>query len=230
MLRKDLIKKSPAVQIMGEAYLGQGEFGAVVSRAGVGKTQFLVQIAISWLLDGKRVIHISLDDSLDKINLRYKEGYNSLIDYVGYIDPLKANRLWEDVDTLKFGIQYNKQTFKSDNIRDYLSALKKDNLEMPAMIIVDGIDFDSDCTAVLDDLSMLASDFSLAIWFSIQSHREEEFTPEGLPIQLDKVKERFAKAVFLQPREDKIQVVTLKDGDRAGEIHIIEPATMMMTL
>ncbi len=228
MLRKDLIQKSPAVQIMGEGYLNQGRFGAVIARAGVGKTQFLVQIAISWLLDGKKVIHISLDDPIDKINLRYKEGYNSLIDSVGYIDPLKAKRLWEDLDPCKFGIQYSRQTFSSDNIREYLTALKKDDLEMPAMIVVDGIDFDSDCTSILDDLAQLASNFSLTIWFSMQSHREEMLTPEGFPIQLDKVKERFSKALFLQPREDKIEAVILKDGDQTNEQYLIEPATMTL--
>jgi len=228
MLRKDLIQKSPAVKIMGDEYLGQGTFGTVVSRAGVGKTQFLVQIAISWLLDGKKVIHISLDDATDKINLRYREGYNAIIDSVGYIDPLKANRLWEDLDTRKFGIQYNKQTFSSDNIRNYLTTLKKDNLEMPAMIVVDGIDFDSDSSAVLADLKKLASDFSLAIWLSMQSHREEELTKEGFPLQLDQVKDQFAKALFLQPLEDKIEVIILKDGDKVKEKHLIEPATMMM--
>ncbi|SLM27726.1 conserved hypothetical protein [Desulfamplus magnetovallimortis] len=228
MLRKDLIQKSPAVQIMGKEYLEQGKFGAVVSRAGVGKTQFLVQIAISWLLDGKKVIHISLDDAIDKINVRYKEGYNSLIDSVGYIDPIKANRLWEDLDICKFGINYNRQTFASKNIRDYLATLKKDNLEIPAMIVVDGIDFDGDCSDILDDLAKLAADFSLAIWFSMQSHREENLTSEGFPVQLDNVKARFSKALFLKPREDKIEVVILKNGAKVNEKHLIEPATMML--
>ncbi len=228
MLRQDLIQKSPVAAIMGEDALGEAKFGAVVSRAGVGKTQFLVQIAISWLLDGKKVIHVSLDDAIEKINIRYQEGYNSLIDSVGYIDPLKANRLWEDIDPCKFGIQYNRQTFSSDNIRDYLTTLKKDDLAMPEMIVVDGIDFDSDCTEVLNELQKLAEDFSLAIWFSMQSHREEDLTADGFPIQLDKVKDRFAKALFLQPNEDKVEVVILKDGEKVNERHLIDPATMML--
>lgn len=228
MLRQDLVQKSPVFTIMGESALGEGKFGAVVSRAGVGKTQFLVQIAISRLLEGKKVIHISLDDALEKINLRYQEGYNRLIDSVGYIDPLKANRLWEDLDPCKFGIQYNRQSFSSDNIRDYLTALKKDDLAIPEMIIVDGVDFDSDCTAVLDQLQKLALDFSLSVWFSIQSHRDEKLTEEGFPVQLDKVKERFAKALFLQPKEDKVEVIILKDGAKVNERHLIDPATMML--
>ncbi|MBF0378205.1 MAG: hypothetical protein HQK72_12095 [Desulfamplus sp.] len=228
MLRKDLIQKSPVVQIIGNDYMEKGQFAAVISRAGVGKTQFLVQIAISWLLEGKKVIHISLYDTIDKINLRYKEGYTNLIDSVGYIDPQKASRLWDDLAPCKFGITCHENTFSPKNIRDYLVSLRKNSLEMPSMIVVDGLDFDRDCSVVLDKLLELASEFSLAIWFSMKSHREEAFTDKGFPIQLDKVQDRFAKAIYLQPKEDKIEVVILKDGEKVNERHLIEPATMML--
>ncbi|MBF0111277.1 MAG: hypothetical protein HQK74_00920 [Desulfamplus sp.] len=228
MLRKDLIQKSPVTQILGDEYLQQGKFGAVISRAGVGKTQFLVQIAISMLLEGKKVIHISLDDPIDKINVRYKEGYTNLIDNVGYIDPQKAARLWEDLAPCKFGITCHENTFSPKNIRDYLMSLKKNALEMPALIVVDGLDFDVDCSVVLSVLLELASEFSVAIWFSMKSHREEPFTERGFPIQLDRVEERFQKAIYLQPKEDKIEVVILKNGAKMNERHLIDPATMML--
>jgi len=69
MLRKDLTKKSPAIRIMGMENLHKGKFGTVLSRAGVGKTQFLVQIALSWLLEGENILHISLDDPMDNPKL-----------------------------------------------------------------------------------------------------------------------------------------------------------------
>jgi hypothetical protein len=227
MLRKDLIPKSPVIQILGRENLEKGRFGAVVSRAGVGKTQFLVQIAICWLLDGKKVIHVSLDDPIEKINLRYREGYTNLIDSVGYIDPIKANRLWEDIDTCKLGISYNETTFSSGNIREYLTSLRKENLELPAMMVIDGIDFNKDNTALLDEIKTLSDDFSLSVWFSIQSHREEEVTADGFPPQLDKVREWFDKALFLNPQEDKIKIVVLKDGESENNTFLLNPATMM---
>lgn len=229
MLRKDLIPKSPVIQILGKENLEQGRFGAVVSRAGVGKTQFLVQVAMCWLLDGKKVIHISLDEQMDKINIRYKEGYTNLIDSVGYIDPIKANRLWEDIDTCKLGISYNETGFSSENIREYLATLKKENLELPAMMVIDGIDFDQDNTVALDEVAQLANDFSISAWFSMQSHREEALTPEGFPPQLDKTKDRFDKALFLNPQDDKIEVVVLKDGDSENKVFLLDPATMMQS-
>ncbi len=227
MLRKDLIPKSPVIQILGKENLENGRFGAVISRAGVGKTQFLVQIALCWLLDGKKVIHISLNESIDKINIRYKEGYTNLIDSVGYIDPIKANRLWEDIDTGKLGISYSEASFSAENIREYLSTLKKENLKLPAMMVIDGINFDNDNTKILDKVSALTTDFSISAWFSMQSHREEPLTPQGLPPQLDRVKEHFDKALFLNPQEDKIEIVVLKDGDSENRTFLLDPATMM---
>ncbi len=229
MLRKDLIPKSPVIQILGKENLEQGRFGAVVSRAGVGKTQFLVQVAMCWLLDGKKIIHISLDEQIDKINIRYKEGYTNLIDSVGYIDPVKANRLWEDIDTCKLGISYNETSFSSENIREYLTTLKKENLELPAMMVIDGIDFDQDNAVILDEVAQLADDFSISAWFSMQSHREEALTPEGFPPQLDKTKDHFDKALFLNPQDDKIEIVVLKDGDSENKVFLLDPATMMQS-
>mgnify|MGYP003573996376 CR=1 FL=1 len=227
MLKNDLIQKSPAVIIMGSENLHQGRFGAVLSRAGVGKTQFLVQMAISRLLEGESTVHISLSDPMDKINVRYKEAYTSLIDSIGYVDPQKANRLWEDIAPCKTGIAYNEATFTSDKLRDYLKTLKKGDLKVPAMVIVDGLDFDNDLSGILVELKAISEDFSTAIWFSMQSHRDEPLSSEGYPKQLESVKDRFDKALFLQPRDEKIEALILKDGDRADQRFILEPATMM---
>lgn len=227
MLKNDLIQKSPAIIIMGSENLHQGRFGAVLSRAGVGKTQFLVQIAISRLLEGEQALHISLSDPMDKINVRYKEAYTSLVDSIGYVDPLKANRLWEDIETCKTGISYNELTFTAEKLKDYLKTLRKGDVRIPAMIIVDGLDFDTDLTGLLDDLKAISEEFETAFWFSMQSHREEPLSAQGYPQQLERVKDRFDKALFLQPKNEKIEALILKDGDRADQHFVLDPSTMM---
>ena len=61
MLRKDPILRNPlrAMGYENEDILSAGEFGAVLARAGVGKTAFLVQLSLNALLRGKNVLHIS---------------------------------------------------------------------------------------------------------------------------------------------------------------------------
>ena len=228
MLKKDLISKSPVSKAIGIENLKQGRFGAVLSRAGVGKTSFLVQIALTQLLKDEKILHISLDDPIEKINLRYSEGYTNLVDSIGYVDPQKAVRLWEDINLNKVGISYNESTFDSEKIRDYLKSFKKADLVLPCIMIIDGLNFDKDVSGILEELENLNHEFSIFIWFSMKSHREEKLSPEGYPIQLDTHKEKFDKAIFLQPVEDKIEAVILKDGDRTDQRYRLNPATMMI--
>lgn len=228
MLRKDLIKKSPVSKILGEEAVIGAKFGAVLSRAGVGKTQFLVQIGLSQLLNNKKILHISLSEHMDKINIRYREGYNSLVDSIGYVDPQKAFRLFEDINLFKVGISYNETTFTPEKIRDYLKSFKKDDIEMPSVIIMDGLDFDKDLAGTMDNLAVLSSEFSIPVWFSIKTHREQALCPDGYPVQLENYKDRFDKALFLKPRRDKIEATVLKDGNNESKSYFLAPATMMI--
>ena len=70
MLNKQLILKDSlhSLGFKTEETEKSGNFGAVTSRAGVGKTAFLVQIAISSLLKDKNVLHISIKDPVEKVN------------------------------------------------------------------------------------------------------------------------------------------------------------------
>lgn len=231
MLRKDLLKKDPSIKIMGKENLHHGKFGAVLSRAGVGKTQFLVHIALSWLLEGQNILHISLDDPMDKINIRYKEAYFTLIDSIGYVDPQKAIRLWEDIDLCKTGISYNESTFAPEKIWEYLHSFKKEDLRMPAMLVIDGLHFDSTIdeglTENLEKLKNISSEFSISLWFSMRTHRDEPLSSDGFPKQFESVKDMFDKALFLQPKENMIEAIVLKDGNRADQKYMLDPATMM---
>ncbi len=228
MLKKDLILKSPVEQAIGIENITKGQFGAVLSRAGVGKTSFLVQIALTQLLADQKILHVSLDDSMDKINLRYDEAYTNLVDNIGYVDPQKAVRLWEDICPNKVGISYTESTFNTDKIRDYLKSFKKSGLALPSIIVIDGLNFDNDVSSMLEDLKALNADFGVFVWFSMKSHREEALSQDGFPVQLESVKELFEKAIFLRPVEDKIEAVILKDGDRTDQKYTLEPATMML--
>lgn len=228
MLKKDLISKSPISETIGAENVDAGKFGAILSRAGVGKTSFLVQIALIKLFKDEKILHVSLDESMEKINIRYKEGYTNLIDSIGYIDPQKALRLWEDIKPNKVGISYLESKLDTDKIRDYLKSFKKADLELPSIIIIDGLDFDDDdVAAALGELEKLNKEFSIFIWFAMKSHRDEDLCDDGFPPQLDAHKELFDKAILLQPVEDQIEAVILKDGDRTNQRTRLNPATMM---
>lgn len=228
MLKKDLISRSPVTKTIGVENTTDGRFGAVLSRAGVGKTSFLVQIALTRLLSDEKIIHISLDDAMEKINLRYADGYRNLVDSIGYVDPQKAVRLWDDIHINKVGIAYNENTFEIAKISDYLKSFKKSDLALPSLMIIDGLNFDTDLSDTLEGLRNLSKEFNIFIWFAMKSHREEALCEDGYPIQLEKYKDRFEKAIYLNPVENQIEAVILKDGSRTDEKCMLDPSTMMV--
>jgi len=227
MLKNDLILRSPAEKTIGAENITDGQFGAVLSRAGVGKTGFLVQVALTRLLCDEKVLHISLCDTIEKITIRYNEGYTSLIENIGYVDAQIAERLWGEIQHHKTGITYNESTFNVDKIRDYLNSFKGADLTLPTLMIIDGLDFDTDLSDMLSDLKQLQQDFGLCTWFSMKSHRDEPLNQNGYPVQLEKYDTLFDKAVFLVTEEDKIQAIVLKDGDRTDQKFLLDPATLM---
>ena len=175
----------------------------------------------------EKVLHISLCDTMEKINIRYNEGYTNLIDSIGYVDAQVAERLWDEIQHHKTGIAYNESTFNVNKIRDYLNSFKGADLTLPTLMIIDGFDFDSDLSDMLSDLKQLHQDFGTGIWFSMQSHREEPLNQNGYPVQLENYDALFDKAVFLVPEENKTQAIVLKDGDKTGQKFLLDSATLM---
>ncbi|MCK5543041.1 MAG: hypothetical protein KAI40_10145 [Desulfobacterales bacterium] len=227
MLRKDLVNRSPVCKILNPDSITQVKFGAVLSRAGVGKTQFLVQIALTRLLNNEKIIHISLNDPMEKINLRYMDSFNNLVDSIGYVDPQKAKRLWDDINQLKVGITYNESSFDPKKINDYLNSFKKTNNGLPSILVIDGLNFDNDLSSLLDQLGNISETFKISIWFSMRTHREESLCPDGYPKQFENVKDRFDKALLLNPKDNKIEATVLKNGVDKDRKYLLDPATMM---
>jgi hypothetical protein len=126
------------------------------------------------------------------------------------------------------GISYTEATFDVEKIRDYLKSFKKADLALPTILVIDGLNFDSDLSQILTDLNQINEEFGIFIWLSMQSHREESLTQEGFPVQLASHKTHIDKAIFLVPVENKIEAIVLKDGDRTNQAFVLNPATMML--
>ena len=141
MLKKDLIMRNP-LRVMGyenDDILNAGEFGAVLARAGVGKTAFLVQLSLNALLRGKNVLHISLIDPVNKVSLWYQEVF-SLIANQYKVDQI--DQLWDSLLPHRFIMTFRVEGFSVPKLEERLSDLMEQNIFMPQMMIVDGFPFD----------------------------------------------------------------------------------------
>jgi hypothetical protein len=230
MLKKDLILRNP-LRVMGherDDILGAGEFGAVLARAGVGKTAFLVQLSLNALLRGKNVLHISLADPVNKVSLWYKEVFNLIADQYK-IDQI--SQLWESILPHRFIMTFRVEGFSVPKLQERLADLTEQNIFSPQMIIVDGFPFDESVHRSLGEFKNLVKAQGMHSWFTVRTHRHEEPRPDGIPTQLAPVSGLFEIAIQLVPVGKEILVKALKGGESFAD-HIdlrLDPSTMLLT-
>ena len=80
MYRKELNERSPLRLFEHSIHggLGRGNVGVVVARHGIGKTAFLVGIALDDAMRERKVLHVSLDNTVDHIREFYDEIFMDL--------------------------------------------------------------------------------------------------------------------------------------------------------
>src|SRR5215203_2536735 len=80
MFRKEVNERNPMRVFEKSMHggLGKGNLGGVISRAGVGKTAMLVQIALDDLMRERKVLHISHEHAVDHVRAYYDEIFHEL--------------------------------------------------------------------------------------------------------------------------------------------------------
>jgi len=230
MLKKDLILRNPLrlIDREGKQALGDGEFGAVLARTGVGKTAFLVQLALSSLLRDKNVLHVSLNDPVNKVVLWYKE---VLADITRQYNIGQIDALWEAILPHRFVMTFKVEGFSVPKLEERLNDLTQQGIFVPKMILVDGFPFHTSARESLLHLKELTRANKVNAWFTVTTHREDPPSQGAIPPPLSPVADLFELAVQLRPEGDKIHVKTLKDKEPASDPVdlMLDPSTMLIT-
>ena len=229
MLKKDLILRNP-LRVMGyenDDILNAGEFGAVLARAGVGKTAFLVQLSLNALLRDKNVLHISLEDPVNKVSLWYQEVFN-LIAQQYKVDQI--SQLWESLLPHRFIMTFKVEGFSIPKLEERLSDLMEQNIFMPQMVIVDGFPFDETVSHSLTEFKDLIKSHQMPAWFTMRTHRHEDPGPGGFPMRHSQVSDLFEIAVQLLPVGKEIHVKAVKGAESFSEdLDLrLDPSTMLI--
>ncbi len=229
MLKKDLILRNP-LWVMGyenDDILHGGEFGAVLARAGVGKTAFLVQLSLNALLRGKNVLHISLEDPVNKVSLWYQEVFNLIAEQYK-IDQI--NQLWESLLPHRFIMTFKVEGFSVPKLKERLLDLMEQNIFTPELMIVDGYPFEkADCRS-LREYKDLVNSYEMPSWFTLRTHRHEDSGADGFPLRLAQVANLFEVAIQLMPIGKEIHVKAVKGAESFSE-HLdlrLDPSTMLI--
>jgi hypothetical protein len=229
MLKNDLIVRNPlrVLESGDKEILVPGAFGAVLARAGVGKTALIVQIALNTLLHQRNVLHISLNEPVGKVSLWYQEVFERLAQQ--YNVP-QINQLWDAIIPHRFIMTFQVEGFSAPKLEERLTDLTAQNIFIPHMIIIDGFPFDGDVGNALREIKDLAVKQDLPVWFTITTHRHEAPAPDGLPVQFSPIQQLFDIAIALQPDKKAIYINPIKGSAKHPDQLplILDPATMLI--
>jgi len=229
MLAKDLIVRNPFrffEETPGFA-LRAGDFGAVVARAGVGKTAFLVQLALCSLLQKKNVLHISLSEPVNKVCLRYDE---VIADMAAEYEVDNTEPLREEFLAHRFIMTFKVASFHVATLEERITDLTAQDIFVPHMIIIDGLPLDNQSESMLAEFRRLARHLETPVWISVLTHRTSATTPGGIPLSVDRIASFFKNIIFLHPSGSDIFVEPIK-GDMEGggrPTLLLDPTTMLI--
>ncbi len=215
MVTNDLIGKNPlgAFKVDSKGNEVAQRMGLVMARAGVGKTAILVQIALDNMLRGQQVLHVSIDQNIEKTKTWYDD---ILRDISSASEPESYASLQYEVMRNRMIMTFNESTFSRPKLEERLNDLIYQDIFRPSCIVIDGFDFANADRQTIEDMQELQKEANLNIWFSAVSPRsgQEEMSKEGIPAPCNEIADLFDTVILLQAEsngQSKIFLNIVKD-------------------
>lgn len=209
----DFIKVSPLklLEMSSGKELGRGNLGVLMARAGVGKTACLIHIAFDMLFRKKRLVHVSLEDTPEKVTSYYNVIFSDLVKALEIDDETEAGML---LNRNRMILAYLNNSFEIKRLKSNLNNLRDQIDFTPDILIVDGLDFEEADIAIFKSFKETAEEFNVEIWFSALSHRHiTEKNEKGIPYPCDRVDDLLSVIIQLDPSENGIFLKLIKDHD-----------------
>lgn len=228
---KDFIQRSALRMLEGsqEKGLGRGNLGALVARAGVGKTACLIHIAFDRIFRNGKTVHVSLQDGPDKVNSYYNVILSELTKAFGLKDDREARALMEKNRMI---LAYLNRSFDLQRLRENLKNLLEKADFRPDALVVDGLDFSKTAAETFEGFKTLAQEYQVEIWLSALSHRHiAEVNEKGIPYPCNNLDHFFSIILQLHPASSGIRMQVLKDHDRPvkpEDALILDPNTFLV--
>jgi hypothetical protein len=198
--------------------LAPGQLGMVMARAGVGKSAFLVHIALGHLLRGTEVLHVSLQDEATHVRSFYDEILAELLRGSG----TNTATARVEVERNRVIHSFLSGPFTTDRLTHLLATLDEVMHFRPAVVVIDGAMDASDVDAAA--WKKMAQDGNIRIWGAVNTHRE------GGPSAED-IANSFDTAVVLEPHGKIIALHVLRaggqDAPETDPLHL-NPVTMLV--
>jgi hypothetical protein len=203
--------------------LGAGNLGVVLAGHGVGKTPFLVSVALDDLLRGRCVLHVSLDQTVSHVRAYYDTVF----------DELAASTHLEDI------VRVHAEVDRSRRIRAYLPAafdaaklreaakVETESGARPSLIVIEGMDLAAVSRDEVGDLRALAQELDAEIWISVGCRDERVEVPPAL----EQVDDLVSVVLALEPRPGHVALRVLKEHDNpdVAALHVaLDPKSLLL--
>lgn len=229
----DFIKVSPLklLEMSSSKGLGKGKLGALMARAGVGKTACLIHMAFDKLFRKEKLVHVSLEDSPEKVASYYNVIFSDLVKALEIKNETETRMF---LDRNRMILAYKNKSFKTERLKDNLNNLIN-QIEFKAdSLIVDGLDFENTDRFVLEEFRNIALEFDVEIWFSALSHRHiSDVNEQGIPYPCGRVADLLSVIIQLNPTQSGIFLKLLKDHDNPVKSDTsirLDPNTFLATV
>ena len=233
--RKDISERS-ALRVFERSIhggLGRGNVGLVMSRAGVGKTAFLVGIALDDAMRERKVLHVDTEHSAERVREYYELVFHDLA------ETMKM----ENRDAVHLKIERNRMihsflggSFGLDRLKQALGYMKEHLSFEPSCVILDGFpgwkeSGPDELHEQLKEIKALAQETNSEIWLSAQGHRDDDRDELGVPTRLQPYLEHLSVVVRLKSEGTHIRLQLIKDHDNTdlADLHIeLDPKTLLL--
>jgi hypothetical protein len=208
--------------------LGRGKIGVVVARHGVGKTAFLVGVALDDLLRGRMVLHVSLEQTVERVLVHYDEIFAELVRAKELEDPWKV-RL--EIERNRRIHCYLGGSFSTNKLRQALAFKKEHTGFDPAAILIEGFDFEKAETADLDALREIAAECDAELWMSAVTHRDSGTDDSGVPEPLAGLASAVDMILKMAHDGKVVSIGLIKDHDNPEPSDLrlaLDPTTMLL--
>ena len=208
---------------------GPGHLAVVMSRAGVGKTAFLVGIGIDALLSGQKVLHISLERTVDKVRDWYDDLLKEMLRREKQLEHWTAIQL--EVEKRRNIHTYVGRSFSAERLREALDLLRDAMDFVPNVIILDRMEMEGFDPETIKAAKALSAEAGAELWMACRTSREEPAAEGHLPPPADRFEDLVDTAFLLDPQDAKVRLQVAKDRNKmlAKDLNVVlDPRTLLL--
>ncbi len=204
--------------------LGRGNLGAVLAGHGVGKTSFLVGVALDELLRGGHVLHVALDQTVSHVRAYYDTVFEELAASTHLDDAAVTHT---EIDRKRSIRAYPPNSFDPAKLREAVKVEAEAGAR-PGLVILEGYELDSLVRDDLLDLRALAGELDAELWISVACRDEEVAAGYEL---LSDAADLLSVILALEPGEGSVALRALKDHDNpdVSALHVsLDPRSLLL--